>query len=80
MEAFLLGKKWNMLGSNFLSNYKENNPKSSPIDFIAEIIKLSGKFVLYAPPRENNMKKKALFAQQNIKNMANYFRFYLQNI
>jgi hypothetical protein len=80
MEAFLLNKKWKMLGSNFLSEFLKDHPKGSPIDFIAAIYKGSAEFVLYSPPLKDGVRKKALFAKQNLINMSNYLRFYFENI
>jgi hypothetical protein len=80
MEAFLLNKKWKMLGSNFLSEFLKENPEGSPLDFISTIFKVSAEFVLYSPPFKDSVNKRALFARQNLINMSNYFRFYLENI
>ena len=80
MEAFLLNKKWKMLGSNFLSEFLKDNPKDSPTDFIIEIIKGSAEFVLYSAPIKDGIRKKTLFAKQNLINMSNYLRFYFENI
>ena len=80
MEAFLLNKKWKMLGSNFLSEFLNENPEGSPHDFISDIYKVSAEFVLYSPPRDNNVRKKILFAKQNLINMSEYFRFYIENV
>ena len=78
LEAFLLGKKWHMLGSIFLKEYIKVNPEASVQDFLVETLKTSGEFVLFSPPRIDGIHKKALFAKQNLSNMANYFRFYIQ--
>ncbi len=78
MEAFLLGKKWHMLGSNLLSEYLKINPEASAQDFLVEILKTSGEFLLYSPPKINGIHKKTLFAKQNLSNMASYLRFYIK--
>ena len=80
MESFYIGKKWKMFGENFLSKYTEENKKATPIDFSIDTLKVSGNFILFSPPRKNDIKKKVLFAKQNLINMAEYFRFYLKNI
>ena len=52
--------------------------KATPIDFSIDTLKVSGNFILFSPPRKNDIKKKVLFAKQNLINMAEYFRFYLK--
>lgn len=80
MEAFLLNKKWKMLGQNFLSEFLKENPEGTPTDFISTIYKVSAEFVLYSPPLKDDLRKKALFSKQNLINMSQYFRFYIENI
>lgn len=80
MESFYIGTKWQMLGENFLSEYINQNKNASPFDFSIDTLKVSGDFVLFSPPRKNNIRKKVLFAKQNLINMANYFKFYINNI
>jgi len=80
MEAFLLNKKWKMLGQNFLSEFLKENSEGTPTDFISTIYKVSAEFVLYSPPLKDGVRKKALFSKQNLINMSEYFRFYLENI
>ena len=79
MEAFLLNKKWRMLGQNFLSEFLKENLDGTPIDFISTIYKVSAEFVLYSPPRKDGVRKRALFSKQNLINMSEYFRFYIKN-
>ena len=69
MESFYIGTKWQMLGENFLSEYINQNKNASPFDFSIDTLKVSGDFVLFSPPRKNNIRKKVLFAKQNLINM-----------
>ena len=78
MEAFLLNKKWKMLGSSFLSEFMKDTPNSSQVDFIVTILKGSAEFVLYSPPLNDGVRKRALFAKQNLINMSDYLRLYLK--
>ena len=80
MEAYYKNKKWKMLGKNFLSEYINDNTKNSPIDFSINVLKSSGNFILYSPPRKKGIIRSALFAEQNLINMSNYFRFYINNL
>ena len=80
MEAFYLGKKWEMLGKNFLPVYLKQNPESSIYNFTLDTLKVSGDFILLSPPNKNNIKFKVLFSEQNFINMSKYFNFYIENI
>jgi len=80
MEAYYKNKKWKMFGKNFLSEYINDNTKNSPLDFSINVLKSSGNFILISPPREKGLKRSTLFAEQNLINMSNYFRFYIDNL
>ena len=80
MEAYYKNKKWKMLGKNFLSEFIYENTKNSPFDFSISVLKSSGNFILSSPPKEKGIKRSTLFAEQNLINMSNYFRFYIDNL
>ena len=80
MEAYYKNKKWKMFGINFLSEFIRENNKNSPLDFSLNVLKSSGNFILFSPPRVKGILRSVLFAKQNLLNMSNYFRFYINNL
>jgi hypothetical protein len=70
MEAYLLDKMIEMLGSNFLKIPIEQN--MNKLDFFSRIYQLSEPFYLYSPPPKNlnDNRYLALFKESNIKAIA----------
>ena len=80
LEAYFKNKKWKMLGKNFLTEFVRENIKNTPLDFSLNVLKSSGNFILFSPPRVKGILRSTLFAEQNLINMSNYFRFYIKNL
>ena len=69
LEAFLLDKKFHILGENFLSKWiNENNiiDNDKRLVFINDVLNVSDDFVLY-PPSNNLKKNSLLFSEKNIR-------------
>ena len=82
LEAFLRGKQWTQLGENFLSEwYKhqtENDKETTPLAFCEDVLKVSGNFFLFSPKEGGNFND-MLMSKENISNMCNNIKFYIEN-
>jgi hypothetical protein len=82
LEAFLRGKKWTQLGENFLSEWHkhqtENDKETTPLAFCEDVLKVSGNFFLLSPKEGGNFNN-MLMSKENISNMCNNIKFYIEN-
>lgn len=81
LEAYFLRKEWRLLGKNFLSEWIQDNKNinGDPLLFISDVFKVSANFILFSPTLKNRKLNNALFSKNNISEMANHFRFHINN-
>lgn len=80
LEAFLLGVNWVQFGSNYLSDWKSRRERMGlsldPLDFVRDVLSVSGEFIMYTPGR-SPLFDKILFAKKNIENFSAHLKFHI---
>lgn len=81
LEAFLLGVNWVQFANNFLHDWVTSRREASrdinPVEFIRDVLSVSGSFVLYSPGRSFSFDQ-ILFAKANVKALCDHLALHME--